>query len=161
MLSLIKAISPYKLVYHSKHCIFLGYSNNQKGYHCLDLETNKVCISKNVLFDEISFPVRKKYQDSLYSGIALPSGNFPILAYTILSHNLMTNFINVETNTTFVSPPTSNINNHSFETRPGDRPDWVIGSQVKWVDPGQLKKRLLFLPIFFIYPPNNRVLLLF
>ena len=74
----------------------------------------------------------------------------------------MTNFINVETNTTFFSPPTSNINNHSFETRPGDRPSRVIGSWVKWVDPGQPKKKtLLFLPIFLICPPNNRVLILF
>jgi hypothetical protein len=30
--------------------------------------------------------------------------------------------------------------NHSFKTRPGP----VIGSRVRWVDPGQLKKKQLY-----------------
>jgi len=30
---------------------------------------------------------------------------------------------------------------HSFETRPGHRPGQVIGSRVRWVDPGQPKKK--------------------
>jgi hypothetical protein len=32
---------------------------------------------------------------------------------------------------------------HSFETRPGHRPGQVIGSRVRWVDPGQPKKKTL------------------
>jgi len=32
---------------------------------------------------------------------------------------------------------------HSFETRPGHRPGQVIGSRVRWVDPGQPKKKQL------------------
>jgi hypothetical protein len=30
----------------------------------------------------------------------------------------------------------SNRTNHSFETRPGDRPGQEIGSRVRWVNPG-------------------------
>ena len=30
---------------------------------------------------------------------------------------------------------------HSFETRPGHRPGQVIGSRVRWVHPGQPKKK--------------------
>jgi len=30
---------------------------------------------------------------------------------------------------------------HSFKTRPGYRPGQVIGSWVRWVDPGQPKKK--------------------
>jgi hypothetical protein len=30
---------------------------------------------------------------------------------------------------------------HSFETRPGHRPGQGIGSRVRWVDSGQLKKK--------------------
>jgi hypothetical protein len=29
---------------------------------------------------------------------------------------------------------------YSFETRPDDRPDLIIGSQVRWINPGQPKK---------------------
>lgn len=37
-------------------CIFLGYSSNHKGYRCLDLQSNRVHISRHVVFDEHSFP---------------------------------------------------------------------------------------------------------
>jgi hypothetical protein len=30
---------------------------------------------------------------------------------------------------------------HSFKTRPGHRPGPVTGSRVRWVDPGQPKKK--------------------
>jgi hypothetical protein len=35
--------------------------------------------------------------------------------------------------------------NHSFETRPGGRPGLMIGSRVRWVDPGQPKKKRISL----------------
>jgi hypothetical protein len=31
---------------------------------------------------------------------------------------------------------------HSFKTRPGHRPGPVIGLRVRWVDPGQPKKKM-------------------
>nr|GEV28169.1 ribonuclease H-like domain-containing protein [Tanacetum cinerariifolium] len=39
-------------------CIFLGYPANHRGYRCLDLVTNKIIISRHVLFDEDVFPFR-------------------------------------------------------------------------------------------------------
>jgi len=30
---------------------------------------------------------------------------------------------------------------HSFETRPGGQPSLMTGSRVRWVDPGQPKKK--------------------
>nr|GEW73601.1 hypothetical protein [Tanacetum cinerariifolium] len=36
--------------------IFLGYPYNHRGYRCLDLNTNKIIISRHVTFDEIVFP---------------------------------------------------------------------------------------------------------
>ena len=51
-------LSPYsshKLDLQSKQCVFLGYSLHHKGYKCLDLSTNRVYISCNVVFDEKNF----------------------------------------------------------------------------------------------------------
>ena len=40
----------------SQPCVFVGYSLLHKGYHCLDLKTKRVYISKHVVFDESTFP---------------------------------------------------------------------------------------------------------
>lgn len=45
----------HKLDYHSKRCIFIGYSLNHKGYHYLDPTTNRRCIACKVVFDETFF----------------------------------------------------------------------------------------------------------
>ncbi|KAI0523953.1 hypothetical protein KFK09_003317 [Dendrobium nobile] len=39
-------------------CIFLGYSDTQKGYKCLDPTTNRIAISRHVHFNESSFPFK-------------------------------------------------------------------------------------------------------
>lgn len=41
-------------------CIFLGYSAHHKGCRCLDLSTNRVIISRHVIFDETAFPFAER-----------------------------------------------------------------------------------------------------
>jgi len=53
---LLKPYGLHKLEYRSKPCIFLGY--HHVGYKCLDLFTNKVYLSRHVVFDEDSFPAK-------------------------------------------------------------------------------------------------------
>lgn len=52
-------LRPYntrKLAFRSKQCVFLGYSNQHKGFKCLDPKEGRVYISRDVVFDENVFP---------------------------------------------------------------------------------------------------------
>lgn len=40
----------------SKEYTFLGYTIDQKGYRCLDVEAMMITVSRDVVFNEISFP---------------------------------------------------------------------------------------------------------
>jgi len=52
----LTATAPHKLAPRSTLCVFLGYPPDHKGYRCLDLNTNRVIISRHVVFDETTFP---------------------------------------------------------------------------------------------------------
>jgi hypothetical protein len=53
---LLQPYNSHKLEYRSKPCIFLGY--NYVRYKCLDPVTNKAYLSRNVIFNEESFPTK-------------------------------------------------------------------------------------------------------
>jgi len=50
----LSTTAEHKLAPCSAACVFLGYSAN--GYRCLDIQSNRVLISRHVVFDETSFP---------------------------------------------------------------------------------------------------------
>ena len=50
------ATASHKLAPRSLPCVFLGYSAHHKGYRCLDTSSNRVIISRHVVFDESVFP---------------------------------------------------------------------------------------------------------
>jgi len=56
---LLPPYTEHKLAFRSKKFLFLGYSNYQKGYRCLDLRIKRVYISRHVIFDEQSFPAHE------------------------------------------------------------------------------------------------------
>jgi histone deacetylase 1/2 len=52
-------LHPYntcKLAYRSKQCVFVGYSPHHKGVKCLEISTDRVYISRDVVFDKNVFP---------------------------------------------------------------------------------------------------------
>jgi hypothetical protein len=49
----------HNLQFHSKQCVFLGYSTMHKGFKCLDVAEGRVYISRDVVFDETMSPFTK------------------------------------------------------------------------------------------------------
>jgi hypothetical protein len=52
----LRPYNNHKLEFRSKKCVFLGYSPIHKGYRCLHIPSNRLYISRDVVFDEIVFP---------------------------------------------------------------------------------------------------------
>ncbi|GJW08472.1 ribonuclease H-like domain-containing protein [Tanacetum coccineum] len=50
--------SPHKLAPRATPCIFLGFPAYHRGYRCLNLQTNKIILSRHVTFDETQFPYK-------------------------------------------------------------------------------------------------------
>jgi hypothetical protein len=49
----------HKFQFRSKQCVFLGYSNQHKGFKCLDVSSGYVYIYRDVVFDEAIYPFSK------------------------------------------------------------------------------------------------------
>jgi hypothetical protein len=52
----LRPYNTHKLAFRSKQCTFLSYSTHHKGYKCLDISTDRVYISLDVVFDETVYP---------------------------------------------------------------------------------------------------------
>jgi hypothetical protein len=52
----LRSYNIHKLQFRSKQCVFLEYSNLHKGFKCLDVSTDRVYISRDVVFDENVYP---------------------------------------------------------------------------------------------------------
>jgi hypothetical protein len=64
---LLQPYNKHKLEFRSKQCIFLGYSSNHKCYRCMDPNTSRIYLSRNVVFDENLFSAHTKATATLPS----------------------------------------------------------------------------------------------
>jgi hypothetical protein len=75
----LRPYASHKLMFRSKRCIFLGYDMKYKGYRCLDPLSNKVFITRHVVFDESTFPA--KFTTSTFPAAPTPAPD-PLLIPT-------------------------------------------------------------------------------
>jgi histone deacetylase 1/2 len=52
----LSSTAKHKLSPRSSLYVFLGYSSDHKGYRCLDLHSNRIIVSRHVVFNETLFP---------------------------------------------------------------------------------------------------------
>jgi hypothetical protein len=52
----LRPYNKHKLQPRSMHCVFLGYSPLHKGYKCLHHASGRIYISRDVIFEETTFP---------------------------------------------------------------------------------------------------------
>lgn len=89
-------LRPYnstKLQFRSTLCTFLGYSSDHRGYKCLDSK-GKIYISRDVLFDETSFPFVSNSSTVTSSSVLppllpTPSPFIPILPFPTHAPSLL------------------------------------------------------------------------
>jgi histone deacetylase 1/2 len=97
----LRPYNRHKLELRSKRCAFLSYSNLHKGYKCLDIQSGRVYISRDVIFDEEVFPFSTLHSNAgarLRAEIALlPSGLVPSLETEQLNDHAF-DFTNQTTN---------------------------------------------------------------
>ncbi|KAL3820422.1 hypothetical protein ACJIZ3_006327 [Penstemon smallii] len=55
----LRPFNKHKLNFRSLPCVFLGYSSSHHGYLCFHMNTGRMYISRDVLFDENNFPFSK------------------------------------------------------------------------------------------------------
>jgi hypothetical protein len=60
----IRPYNQHKLQFRSKQYVFLEYSNQHKGFKCLDVSTGCVYISCDVVFDETVYPFSKLHPNA-------------------------------------------------------------------------------------------------
>ena len=68
----------HKIDLHFHLSVFMGYSNDHKGYCCLHLPTGRAYISLDVIFDETIFPFSTQHRPN--GSPSLPQTNIPILS---------------------------------------------------------------------------------
>ena len=100
-----------KLQFRSTACTFLGYSPCHKGYKCLDTN-GKIFISKDVGFDEHTFPFATQVQPPLLapsSSRVLPLGIIPSVIVTPTQHATF------DTPLVLSPPVSSSFQSHSLD----------------------------------------------
>ncbi|GKA64726.1 ribonuclease H-like domain-containing protein, partial [Tanacetum coccineum] len=93
----------HKLEPRATPAIFLGYPTNHRGYRCLDLNTDKIILSRHVTFDETVFPYGSMTPNEP------PSYTFLDTSPNIIQQHLLTKLISSPSpNTTTQSTPNNN-----------------------------------------------------
>jgi len=80
----LRPYNSHELDFHSKECVFLGYSNHHKGYKCLDA-SGRIFVSKDVVFNETKFPYHELFPSQTNFSIKLDGPTLSTFLPTLVS----------------------------------------------------------------------------
>lgn len=80
----LRPYTTHKFTTHSEHYIFLGYSSRHLRYRCLSLQSGKLFISRDVVFNETCFPFAEN--SPLISSLPSSPNNGSILDSILLCY---------------------------------------------------------------------------
>lgn len=103
-------------------CVFLGYPQGYKGYKVIDLHTNKILISRNIVFHENSFPFSESlpsHDNDIFGQhvLPLPVPDSPFPAFFDLGDN-SSSFLEESLDSHFI--PSSHDHNPSSQSSQND-----------------------------------------
>jgi hypothetical protein len=76
---LLRPYVNHKLSFRNKSCIFVGYYANQRGYWCLDSQTQNIYISRSVVFYESKFPAKGFQLSQGSCKVTIPPDNYMVI----------------------------------------------------------------------------------
>nr|GEU91511.1 hypothetical protein [Tanacetum cinerariifolium] len=110
----------HKLEPRATPSIFLGYLSNHRGYRCLDLNTDKIIISRHVTLDETVFPYGSMISNNS------PSYTFLDTSPNLIQQHLLTNSTKIpnlpSTAHRHSTSPTTNFQPNTSPARPTNSP---------------------------------------
>ncbi|KAM1608415.1 hypothetical protein EV1_020385 [Malus domestica] len=107
----LKPYTTSKLDSKSKYCVFLGYSLQHKGYRCLDPLTQRVYISRHVIFDESTFPFHHSHP--LSPSASRFNTASPVVSSVDLQFTVPHSSRSCTTSASLTVPPTAPIASHA------------------------------------------------
>ncbi|PKU63244.1 Retrovirus-related Pol polyprotein from transposon TNT 1-94 [Dendrobium catenatum] len=75
----LKPYSKSKLSPLSIPCVFVGYALNQKGFRCFDPNTQRIFVSRHVIFNETKFPFQDQSLQTHKNNHRVPENQIPPL----------------------------------------------------------------------------------
>ena len=118
----LRPYSLYKLNTRSERCIFLGYSSIHLGYRCLSLSSNKLFISRDVIFEESIFPYSHSSTSSENTSTGL-LGTHPTPLSIAMKPYVQNTPISTSTPATEPIPPNQNLLTSSHESTDSEEND--------------------------------------
>ena len=117
----LRPYSPHKLSARSEQCIFLGYSSFHIGYRCLSLSTNRLYISRNVIFEESIYPYSPTFTPSHNESTGI-LGSSPTISSNspsiMISHNHEPSTTVPSTEDPSIIAPSSTTDSNSSDPAP-------------------------------------------
>ena len=114
---LLKPYNSHKLNFHSKKCLFLGYSPLHKSYKCL-YKLRRIYIAIHVQFNEYEFPYSEMFSPSSFSQSSVDQSLFSSPLCTIYNNSSYQSPVALPCSAVLPTPGSSASNQHQEQPSP-------------------------------------------